>query len=70
MSGMAHQPVEMLTPADVARMFKVASKTASMWCRTGKLPATRTPGGHYRIRADVVAALLEHQATSRDEVRP
>lgn len=48
----------LLTPAEVAAMFHVASKTVTRWARAGKLTSTRTPGGHRRFRESEVRALL------------
>ena len=41
----------LLTPAEVARMFRVSPKTVTRWARAGKLTAMRTLGGHRRFRA-------------------
>jgi len=41
-----------LSRGDVARLFGVSLSTVTRWARTGLLPAVRTPGGHYRYRAD------------------
>lgn len=49
---------ELLTPAEVARMFRVDAKTVTRWAKQGKLDAIRTLGGHRRYRADDVRALL------------
>lgn len=44
---------EMLTPREVAAMFRVDPRTVTRWAKTGKLRAYRTPGGHARFsRAD------------------
>lgn len=50
-------PRELMTPSEVAEMFKVAPKTVTRWARTGRLPvAVVTLGGHRRFdRADVEA---------------
>jgi excisionase family DNA binding protein len=41
---------------DAARILRVNRKTVARWCDKGKLPCTRTLGGHRRVlRADVVA---------------
>jgi excisionase family DNA binding protein len=49
----------LLTPADVAQMFKVDPKTVSRWARAGRLPSSKTPGGHIRFRRSVIVALLD-----------
>jgi excisionase family DNA binding protein len=45
----------LITAADAARRLGVDKSTASRWCQTGKLPAFKTPGGHWRVRAIDVA---------------
>jgi excisionase family DNA binding protein len=49
---------ELLTPAEVAAMFRVSPKTVTRWARSGKLTALRTLGGHRRFRATEVKDLL------------
>ncbi len=48
----------LLTPAEVAVMFRVSPKTVTRWAREGKLSCVRTPGGHRRYRESEVRALL------------
>ena len=49
---------DLLTPAEVAAMFRVAPKTVTRWAKAGKLRAVHTLGGHRRYyRADVEALL-------------
>jgi excisionase family DNA binding protein len=57
---------ELLTPAEVAAMFRVNPKTVTRWARSGKLSAIRTLGGHRRFRASEVKHFLE-QAEIPDE---
>jgi len=55
------KPVEqevLLTPAEVAKMFRVDPKTVTRWAKAGKLTAIRTLGGHRRYRRSEVQALL------------
>lgn len=47
---MDKQPSDLMTPAEVARVFKVDPKTVTRWAKTGKLPSLRTVGGHRRFR--------------------
>ena len=49
----------LLTPAEVAHLFRVHPKTVSRWVSSGKLSAVRTLGGHRRYRASEVYALLD-----------
>ena len=48
----------LLTPAEVAKMFRVDPKTVTRWAKAGKLTAIRTLGGHRRYRRSDVQALL------------
>lgn len=50
----------LLTPADVAKLFKVGPKTVDRWAREGKLgPVTHTLGGNRRYNRQYVMSLLE-----------
>lgn len=49
----------LLTPAEVAGMFRVDPKTVTRWAKAGKLTSVRTLGGHRRYIAAEVRALLE-----------
>jgi excisionase family DNA binding protein len=48
----------LLTPAEVAALFRVDVKTVNRWAQAGLLGSMRTPGGHRRYRESVVRALL------------
>ena len=48
----------LLTPGEVATMFRVDPKTVTRWAKTGRLTSIRTPGGHRRYRQTEVRALL------------
>jgi excisionase family DNA binding protein len=50
---------ELLTPAEVAAMFRVNPKTVTRWARAGKISAVRTLGGHRRFHADEIRRFLE-----------
>ncbi|MGH8904773.1 MAG: BldC family transcriptional regulator [Egibacteraceae bacterium] len=52
---------ELLTPSEVAKLFRVDPKTVTRWAKSGKLSSIRTLGGHRRYRASEVRALLEGQ---------
>ncbi len=49
---------ELLTPAEVAKMFRVSPKTVTRWARSGRISAIRTIGGHRRFRASEIEAFL------------
>jgi excisionase family DNA binding protein len=48
----------LLTPAEVAGVFRVDPKTVTRWAAAGKLPGIRTPGGHYRFDAAQIAEVV------------
>jgi excisionase family DNA binding protein len=52
-------PDELLTPQEVADIFKVDVKTVARWAKDGKLTYFRTLGGHRRYRLDDVEALIK-----------
>jgi excisionase family DNA binding protein len=49
----------LLTPAEVAALWRVDPKTVSRWAAAGRVSSIRTPGGHRRFRESEVRALLE-----------
>ena len=52
---------ELLTPSEVAKLFRVDPKTVTRWAKSGKLSSIRTLGGHRRYRASEVRSLLDGQ---------
>ena len=48
----------LLTPAEVASMFRVDPKTVTRWADKGQLGSIRTLGGHRRFPESEVRALL------------
>jgi excisionase family DNA binding protein len=51
-------PEALLTPAEVAVLFRVDPKTVTRWAKAGKLSSIRTLGGHRRYRETEVRRLL------------
>ena len=49
----------LLTPAEVASMFRVDPKTVTRWAKAGKLSSIRTLGGHRRYRESEIRGLIE-----------
>lgn len=49
----------LLTPAEVAELFRVDPKTVTRWARAGRISAIRTPGGHRRYSAEEIRALRD-----------
>jgi excisionase family DNA binding protein len=54
----------LLTPGEVAALFRVDPKTVTRWAKAGKLNAIRTLGGHRRFRESEVRSYLEQQKDS------
>ena len=48
----------LLTPGEVAAMFRVDPKTVTRWASAGRIGSIRTPGGHRRFRESEVQDLL------------
>ena len=48
----------LLTPGEVALMFRVDPKTVTRWASAGRIGSIRTPGGHRRFRESEVHGLL------------
>jgi len=51
-------PQKLLSPGEVAAMFRVDPKTVTRWAKAGKLTAVKTLGGHRRYHAHEVSELL------------
>jgi excisionase family DNA binding protein len=49
----------LLTPGEVATLFRVDPKTVTRWAKAGKLTAIRTLGGHRRYKESEVKKLLK-----------
>lgn len=47
----------LLRTGEVAKLFGVTPDAVLKWIKKGKLPATRTAGGHYRVSREACAAL-------------
>lgn len=58
MADTVQEPEKLLTPSEVAAIFRVDPKTVTRWAKVGKLSSIRTLGGHRRFREAEVQALL------------
>ncbi len=56
----------LLTPGEVAVLFRVDPKTVTRWAQAGKLSTVRTLGGHRRFHEDEVRGLLTGVPQQRD----
>jgi DNA-binding transcriptional MerR regulator len=58
---------DLLTPVEVAQLFRVDPKTVTRWANEGAFPRTtdgrpaviKTRGGHRRFRGEVIRRLLD-----------
>jgi excisionase family DNA binding protein len=60
----------LLTPGEVAALFRVDPKTVTRWAAAGRISSIRTPGGHRRFRESEVRALLRGEAAPSVKDRP
>ncbi|WP_020668573.1 BldC family transcriptional regulator [Amycolatopsis nigrescens] len=57
----------LLTPGEVAALFRVDPKTVTRWATAGRIGSIRTPGGHRRFRESEVNELLAELTTDASE---
>jgi excisionase family DNA binding protein len=50
--------LNLLTPSEVAALFRVDPKTVTRWSQKGKLNCIKTVGGHRRYSLEEVKRLL------------
>ena len=67
-SSLMNEAEPLLTPAEVATLFRVDAKTVTRWEQAGKLSSFRTLGGHRRYREAEVRALLTGSARVPDQL--
>jgi len=56
----------LLTPGEVARLFRVDPKTVARWDKEGKLTSVKTLGGHRRYPQEQLNSLLQGTPASGD----
>lgn len=54
----------LLTPGEVASLFRVDPKTVTRWAAAGRINSIRTPGGHRRFRESEIRDLLRSDSSS------
>lgn len=59
MSTSINTDEQLLTPSEVAAMFRVDTRTVTRWAKAGKLPYIRTIGGHRRFHRHAIDAHLQ-----------
>jgi excisionase family DNA binding protein len=62
---------KLMTPKEVAELFKVNTRTVNKWAREGRIAGVQTPGGHYRFWRSEIARLLVggSSGSKRESVR-
>jgi excisionase family DNA binding protein len=65
----ADGPERLLTPGEVASLFRVDPKTVTRWASAGRIGSIRTPGGHRRFRESEVRTMLAN-LTSEATLNP
>lgn len=63
------EQARLLTPSEVAYLFRVDTKTVTRWASTGRLSSIRTLGGHRRFDEREVRALLAGTRVRRAAAR-
>lgn len=48
----------LMTPGEVADLFRVDPKTVTRWAAAGRIACITTPGGHHRFWESDIQALL------------
>jgi excisionase family DNA binding protein len=48
----------LLTPAEVAALFRVDPKTVTRWAKAGRIHCIRTPGGHSRFYEEEIVKMF------------
>jgi excisionase family DNA binding protein len=51
----------LVRPSELARALGKSQETVVLWIQRGKLPALRSPGGHWRLRPADVRAFCERE---------
>ncbi len=54
-------PPALLRPSQLARFWELNPRTLHVWIRSGRLPAIRSPGNHFRLRVADVRAFCERE---------
>lgn len=57
---------QLLTPGEVAKLFRVDPKTVTRWAQNGKIPSVTTPGGHRRFRRSTIIKILTEESNKRE----
>ena len=69
MGGVSESEDRLLTPGEVADLFRVDPKTVTRWAKQGLLPAIYTLGGHRRYRWSDIEPHLTAPVSGRSNLR-
>jgi excisionase family DNA binding protein len=56
----------LLTPGEVAALFRVDPKTVTRWAAAGRVRSIRTPGGHRRFYESEIRRLFEGRSAEAE----
>lgn len=70
MTSNSNNSDRLLTPGEVAELFRVSPKTVARWASAGKITAVRTLGGHRRYRESEALRLLDRATSLADTELP
>lgn len=59
--------MELLTPGEVAVLFRVDPKTVTRWAAAGRINSIRTPGGHRRFFKQEIMELLTQEYPNAEQ---
>lgn len=57
---------KLLTPSEVASLFRVDPKTVTRWADSGRLTSIKTLGGHRRYNSKEVHQLLKQTTKAKN----
>jgi excisionase family DNA binding protein len=57
---------EYVSTGQAAELCSVTPDTVLKWIKSGKVPANRTPGGHYRINKEIMQNIIETESLQVD----
>ncbi len=64
---MAEYSDRLLTPGEVAILFRVDAKTVGRWAQAGRVKSIKTPGGHRRYRESDIRELIRLNGSGSHE---
>lgn len=56
---------DLMTPSEVAKLFRVTPKTVGLWEMAGRISAIKTLGGHRRYRRQEIMSYYDSTVADR-----